>query len=140
MIPLGNDSEAEVMADINTTPLVDVLLVLLVMLIITIPIQLHSVQIEMPGRNAPPPITEPQVVRLDITPSGTFVWNGEVLAGRAALEERLQQAASGQPEQPEIHLRPDRLAKYDVVAAALAGAQRAGLKKIGLVGSEQFAQ
>ncbi|MES3002218.1 MAG: biopolymer transporter ExbD [Pseudomonadota bacterium] len=140
MIPLGSDSEAEVMADINTTPLVDVLLVLLVMLIITIPIQLHSVQIEMPGRNAPPPLTEPQVVRLDITPAGAFVWNGEVLAGRGALEERLQQAASAQPEQPEIHLRPDRLAKYDMVAAALAAAQRAGLKKIGLVGSEQFAQ
>ncbi|MBG9389204.1 ExbD/TolR family protein [Caenimonas aquaedulcis] len=138
MIPLGSDSEAEVMADINTTPLVDVLLVLLVMLIITIPIQLHSVNIEMPGRNAPPPLVEPQVVRIDVTPSGAFVWNGEVLAGRTELEARMQSAAQ-QQDQPEIHLRPDRLAKYDTVAIALAAAQRLGLKKIGLVGSEQFA-
>ena len=138
MIPLGSESEAEVMADINTTPLVDVLLVLLVMLIITIPIQLHSVNIEMPGSNAPPPLVEPQVVRVDVTPSGVFVWNGEVLPGRAELEARMQ-AAAAQQDQPEIHLRPDRLAKYDTVAIALAAAQRIGLKKIGLVGSEQFA-
>ena len=138
MIPLGSDSEAEVMADINTTPLVDVLLVLLVMLIITIPIQLHSVNLEMPGMNVPPPLVEPQVVRIDVTPGGTFVWNGEVLPGREELEARMQ-AASAQPDQPEIHLRPDRLAKYDTVAIALAAAQRLGLKKIGLIGSEQFA-
>jgi biopolymer transport protein ExbD len=134
------ESEAEVMVDINTTPLVDVLLVLLVMLIITIPIQLHSVNIEMPGSNTPPPPVQPEIVRIDITPGGGFVWNGEPLAGRAELEERLQKAAVAQPEQPEIHLRPNRLAKYDSVAAALASAQRLGLVKIGLVGSEQFAR
>jgi biopolymer transport protein ExbD len=139
MIPLGSDDEAEVMADINTTPLVDVLLVLLVMLIITIPIQLHSVNLEMPGTNPPAPAVEPQVVQLDVTPAGTFRWNGETLSGRAELEARLRDAAA-QPEQPEIHLRPDRAAKYEFVAAALASAQRLGLAKIGLVGSEQFAR
>ncbi|MDB5871595.1 MAG: biopolymer transport protein ExbD/TolR [Ramlibacter sp.] len=139
MIPLDSaDSEAEVMADINTTPLVDVLLVLLVMLIITIPIQLHSVNIEMPGSNTPPPPVQPEVVQIDVTPAGTYLWNGQALSGRAELDARLQQAASAQPEQPEIHLRPNRLAKYDSVAAALASAQRLGLTKIGLVGSEQF--
>jgi biopolymer transport protein ExbD len=139
MIPgAGMDPEPEVMVDINTTPLVDVLLVLLVMLIITIPIQLHSVDIEMPGRQAPPPLVEPEVVQIDVTPAGMFVWNGEPLAGRAELEARLR-TASAQPEQPEIHLRPNRTAKYDTVAAALAAAQRLGLSKIGLVGSEQFA-
>ena len=140
MMPLsGVDSEPEVMMDINTTPLVDVLLVLLVMLIITIPIQLHSVNLEMPGRQAPPSV-EPQVVQIDVTPGGAFLWNGEALAGRAELETRLRAAASAQPEQPEIHLRPNRAAKYEQVAAALASAQRLGLTKIGLVGSEQFAR
>ncbi|MGZ5785102.1 MAG: ExbD/TolR family protein [Ramlibacter sp.] len=141
MIPLqGPDSEQEVMVDINTTPLVDVLLVLLVMLIITIPIQLHSVNLEMPGANAPQPPVEPQVVQIDVTPGGRFLWNGEALADRTELDARLQAAAATQPEQPEIHLRPDRAAKYDAVAAALASAQRLGLTKIGLVGSEQFAR
>jgi biopolymer transport protein ExbD len=111
--------------------------VLLVMLIITIPIQLHSVNIEMPGSKAPPPM-QPEVVQVDVTPAGSFLWNGEPLAGRAELESRLR-TASAQPEQPEIHLRPHRAAKYDSVAAALAAAQRLGLAKIGLVGSEQFA-
>lgn len=139
MIPLGSDEDdAQVMADINTTPLVDVLLVLLVMLIITIPIQLHSVNLEMPSVNAPQPPVEPTIVQLEVTPAGTFTWNGEQLAGREALESRLREAAA-QPEQPEIHLRPDRAAKYEAVAAALASAQRFGLAKIGLVGSEQFA-
>jgi biopolymer transport protein ExbD len=137
-IKAGLEPDPEVMVDINTTPLVDVLLVLLVMLIITIPIQLHAVNIEMPGASAPPPPAEPVVVRLDVTPAGQFLWNGEALADRSALEAKLREAAS-RAEQPEIHLRPNRLAKYDAVAAALASAQRLGLVKIGLVGSEQFA-
>jgi biopolymer transport protein ExbD len=140
MIPMDTaEGDAEMMVDINTTPLVDVLLVLLVMLIITIPIHLHAVNIEMPGRRAAPPPTEPEIVRLDITPAGVFVWNGDMLAGREALEARLRDVAA-RPEQPEIHLRPDRAAKYDAVAAALASAQRTGLVKIGIVGSEQFAR
>jgi biopolymer transport protein ExbD len=139
MIPLGSDEDdAREMVDINTTPLVDVLLVLLVMLIITIPIQLHSVNLEMPSVNAPPPPVEPAIVQLDVTPAGTFTWNGEPLASREALEARLRDAAA-KADPPEIHLRPDRAAKYEAVAAALASAQRFGLQKIGLVGSEQFA-
>ncbi len=134
----GEDADPQVIVDINTTPLVDVLLVLLVMLIITIPIQLHSVSIEMPG--GPPPLrqTPPEVVKLDLMSSGLVLWNGQPLADRAALEVRLQ-AAAGQPEQPEIHLRPDRAARYEAVAAVLAASQRYGLQKIGIVGSEQFA-
>jgi len=138
-IDSGTEADADVMVDINTTPLVDVLLVLLVMLIITIPIRLHSVNIEMPGQQAPPPLAPPEIVQLEVTPFGTFVWNGQPLADRAELEARLQAAAATQPEQPELHLRPHRAAKYDAVAAALASAQRLGLVKIGLVGSEQFA-
>jgi biopolymer transport protein ExbD len=133
----SEESDAEVMVEMNTTPLIDVMLVLLVMLIITIPIQLHSVNLEMPSASAPPPQVEPQVVRLDVLPGGQVVWNGQALAGRDALEGKLAEAA-GQVEQPEIHLRPDRSAKYDSVAAVLAAAQRHGLAKVGLVGSEQF--
>lgn len=140
MIPLQDGAaEDEPMAEINTTPLVDVLLVLLVMLIITIPVQLHAVRIDMPAASLAPPPTEPEVVELDVTSAGTFVWNGTVLAGREALEARLRDAAA-QPAQPEIHLRPQGAAKYEVVAAALSAAQRLGLQKIGLVGSEQFSR
>jgi biopolymer transport protein ExbD len=137
LIRTGTEPDPEPLVDINTTPLVDVLLVLLVMLIVTIPIQLQAVSLEMPGRNAPPPTEPPQVVQLDIDAAGRFVWNGEPLADRAALEGKLHEAA-GQPQQPEIHVRPDRRAKYDAVAAALTSAQHEGLVKIGIVGMEQF--
>ena len=93
----------------------------------------------MPSANAPPPPSEPVVVQLDVTPAGDYVWNGESLRGREQLDERMRDAAA-QAEQPEIHLRPDARAKYERVAAALASAQRLGLVKIGLVGSEQFAR
>jgi biopolymer transport protein ExbD len=136
-IRAGVEPDPEPMVEINTTPLVDVLLVLLVMLIITIPIQLHAVNLEMPGRNAPPPATPPEVVQLEVNPGARFVWNGEVLADRAALEAKLREAAA-QGDPPEIHVRPHARAKYEAVAQALSSAQRMGLVKIGLVGSEQF--
>ena len=136
-IRAGTEPDPDPIVDINTTPLVDVLLVLLVMLIVTIPIQLNAVSLEMPGKVAPVPATPPDVVRLDIDAAGRFLWNGEALAGRAALDEKLREAAA-QAEQPEIHVRPDRRAKYEAVAAALTSAQRQGLLKIGIVGMEQF--
>ena len=137
---IGNSEEqdAQVMVEMNTTPLIDVMLVLLVMLIITIPIQLHSVNLDMPSTSAPPPRVEPQVVRIDVTAGGQLLWNAQPLADAGALEAKLA-AAAGQPDQPEIHLRPDRRAKYDTVAGVLAAAQRQGLVKVGLIGSEQFA-
>ena len=130
-------SGPEVMMDINTTPLIDVMLVLLVMLIITIPIQLHSVNLNMPTGNPPPPLVLPEVVKIDIDPSSVVYWNGLPVADRAALEENLK-AASAQAVQPELHLRPDKNAKYAIVAGVMASAQRLGLTKIGIVGSEQF--
>jgi biopolymer transport protein ExbD len=139
LIRTGAEADPEPMADINTTPLVDVLLVLLVMLIVTIPIQLQAVDLEMPGRTAPVPPVPPAMVQLDIDAAGRFLWDGEPLADRAALEAKLHEAAA-QPQQPEIHVRPDRRAKYDAVAAALTSAQHAGLVKIGIVGMEQFAE
>jgi biopolymer transport protein ExbD len=133
----GGGKDPEVMIDINTTPLIDVMLVLLVMLIITIPIQLHSVNLNLPTGNPPPPLVKPEVLKIDVDSSGIIYWNGEVVPDRATLEERLT-AAAAQPAQPEVHLRPDKLAKYEVVAAVMVSAQRLGLTKIGIVGSEQF--
>jgi len=132
------DDHHEEMSEINTTPLIDVMLVLLIMLIITIPIQTHAVKLEMPV-GAPPPASDikPEVVRLEIDFDGTILWNGEVVPTRAALEDRLR-AAARQSVQPELHLRPHKLVSYDHVAAVMASAQRLGLAKIGVLGNEQF--
>ena len=129
--------EPDVMVDINTTPLIDVMLVLLIMLIITIPIQLHSVNLNMPAGNPPPPTAEPVVVTIDIDFDGTVLWNGEALADRTALENTLAQAAAI-PDQPEVHIRPNKLGEYKSVATVLASAQRLGVTKLGMVGNEQF--
>ena len=133
----GGSGDPDVMMDINTTPLIDVMLVLLVMLIITIPIQLHSVNLNMPVGNPPPPLVLPEVVKIDVDDQSRVYWNGEWLQTPAELEERLQGAAA-KAVQPELHLRPDKLAKYEVVARVMAASQRLGLTKIGIVGSEQF--
>jgi biopolymer transport protein ExbD len=132
-------AEPEVMVDINTTPLIDVMLVLLIMLIITIPIQLHSVNLNMPVGNPPPPPTPPVVVQVDVDFDGTIYWNGKPLLDRDALETNLR-AVAAQADQPELHLRPNKLATYKYVAEVLASAQRLGVRKIGLVGNEQFIQ
>jgi biopolymer transport protein ExbD len=125
------------MAEINMVPLIDVMLVLLVMIIITIPIQLHSVNLNMPVGNPPPPLQLPEVVKLDIDDASRIYWNGEWLQDRPTLESKMR-AAAAQGTQPEIHLRPDKASKYRATAEVMASAQRLGLTKIGIVGSEQF--
>jgi len=133
----SSQRQADVMVDINTTPLIDVMLVLLIMLIITIPIQTHAVKLNMPIGNPPPITTQPQVVTIDVDFDGTIIWNGEALSGRQELEARMRGAAA-MADQPEIHLRPNKLVKYRNVAMVMASAQRLGLTKIGIVGHEQF--
>ena len=133
----GGSKEDEVMMDINTTPLIDVMLVLIIMLIITIPVQLHSVNLNMPAGNPPPPTKPPVVVTIDVDFDGTVLWNGEVVADQQALEARLVQTAA-EPDQPEVHLRPNKLVAYKNVAAVMAAAQRLGVTKLGMVGNEQF--
>jgi biopolymer transport protein ExbD len=133
----SRSNDPDVMIDINTTPLIDVMLVLLVMLIITIPIQLHAVNLNLPIGNPPPPVTLPEVVKLDIDDQSKVYWNGDVVPDRQTLESKMY-AAAHQSVQPEVHLRPNKLAKYGVVAGVMASAQRLGLTKIGIVGSEQF--
>ena len=132
----GSGGEPDVMMDINTTPLIDVMLVLIIMLIITIPVQLHSVNLNMPV-GTPPPLKEPVVVTIDIDFDGTVSWNGEPVADRNQLEARLSQSAA-QPDQPEVHIRPNKLVEYKAVAAVLASSQRLGVTKLGMVGNEQY--
>jgi biopolymer transport protein ExbD len=134
----GNSSgDPEVMVEMNTTPLIDVMLVLLIMLIITIPIQLHSVNLNMPIGNPPPPLVPPEIVQIRIEGDGNIFWNGEQLSDVANLEQQLTVIA-GQPSPPELHIRPDKAVPYRYVASVMAAVQRKGLTKIGLVGSEQF--
>lgn len=134
---VGSGGDDDVMVDINTTPLIDVMLVLLIMFIITIPIQTHAVKMNMPVPNNAPPPKPPEIVRIDVDFDGTIGWNGEIVPDRATLEARLAQVAA-QPDQPEVHLRPNKLVTYKVVAMIMASAQRLGVTKIGIVGQEQF--
>ena len=132
----GGDDDAPMM-DINTTPLIDVMLVLIIMLIITIPIQTHAVKMNMPVGPSSPPPKPPEIVRIDVDFDGTIGWNGVIVPDRAELENRLAQVAA-LPDQPEVHLRPNKLVSYKVVAMVMASAQRLGVTKIGLIGNEQF--
>jgi biopolymer transport protein ExbD len=131
----------EEMCDINTTPLIDVMLVLLVTLIITLPVMTHAVKLDMPdlSHQQPPPPVQPEVIDLEIDFDGTVVWNGTQVPSMDTLEGYFHTYADKDP-QPEIHLRPDRRAKYDVVAKVLAAAQRNRMKKIGFVNTAEFAE
>ncbi len=131
--------EGNVVPEMNTTPLIDVMLVLLVMLIITIPVQTHAVKLDMPAGPPPPQtnVVEPEVITIEVDFDGTVIWNGTVLSSREEMEQQMTLKAAQQP-QPEVHLRPNKLVKYKYVAAVLASAQRLGLNKIGMVGNEQF--
>jgi biopolymer transport protein ExbD len=135
---VGGGGEGEPMMEINTTPLIDVMLVLLIMFIITLPVMSHAVKLDMPRPSqAPPPpeeIMEP--IRLDIDWDGSIIWNGS-LVQLDQLENYFRAEASKTP-QPELHVRPDRRANYDTVAKVLALAQRNGMQRIGFVGNEQF--
>ncbi len=132
----GGDEDS-VMVEMNTTPLIDVMLVLIIMLIITIPLQTHAVKMNMPVGPSSVPPKPPEIVRIDVDFDGTIGWNGEIVPDRATLENKLSMVAA-QPDQPEVHLRPNKLVSYKVVAMVMASAQRLGVTKIGLVGNEQF--
>jgi len=135
----SGSGEGEVMVEMNTTPLIDVMLVLLTLLIITLPIQTHAVKLDMPVPPKvppPPPLVPP--VELVVDFDGSILWNGTPV-DRATLDSYLVNAATAEV-QPEIHLNPDRLAKYDTVAMVLADAQRLGVTKIGFKDTAQYSQ
>ena len=133
----SSSGENEVMVEMNTTPLIDVMLVMLVMLIVTIPIQTHAVKLDMPQPNTKPPLIPPTIVELAVDFDGTISWDGRAV-DFPTLEAYFQQESAKGDTQDEIHLRPNRLAKYDTVAKVLAAAQRLGVTKIGFVGNEQY--
>jgi biopolymer transport protein ExbD len=127
------------MCEINTTPLIDVMLVLLVTLILSLPVQTHAVKLDMPPPNPnPPPVdVKPEIIDLDVDADGTIAWNGQVMT-LTALDSQFKPEAAKEM-QPEIHFRPDRRARYEVVAKVLATAQRNHMTKIGFVNTAEFA-
>ena len=135
--PIHTD-EPEVMMEINTTPLIDVMLVLLIMLIITIPAQLHSVNLDLPVAAPPKKKAEQVVIKIEVDANNQISWNGKALASREELQSKLQEASQREP-QPELHVRSHAKAKYETTMTVMANAQRLGLKKLGIVGAEQFA-
>jgi biopolymer transport protein ExbD len=125
----AQSNEAQPMVEMNTTPLIDVMLVLLVMLIITIPMQLHSVPLDMPSSSSN---AQPELVRVQIDAGGFVRWNGELITSEATLDERLRQAAQ-LPLQPEIHITPEPNTPYALVVTMTASAQKMGLRQVGVV-------
>jgi biopolymer transport protein ExbD len=137
----SGDGEPDVIMDVNTTPLIDVMLVLLVMLIITIPIQLHTINLDMPPPQPPPavPPPDPVIHTVLIDFDGTVYWDEVALPNIDAVNAKMQETgAVSISEQPEIHIKPNKLVDYGVVAAVMASAQRNNVKKMGMVGNEQY--
>jgi len=126
------DSDDEVMNEINMTPLVDVMLVLLIIFIVTIPVINHAVKIDLPRATNQPNEDKPQNINLSIDAEGKITWNNAPVADEAELEANIALAAQRQP-QPELHLRADRNVRYERVAEVMAAAQRGGLGKIGFI-------
>jgi len=134
----SSSGDPEVLMDINTTPLIDVMLVLLVMLIITIPIQLHAVNLDMPVGAPPANNIKPEKVQIDIDEANVVYWQGLPVSAQE-LEEKMTVLAQ-MPFQPEVHIRPNKASQYAVFANVLSTSKRKGLTKMAVIGSEQFVQ
>ena len=131
-------ADPEPMMDINTTPLIDVMLVLLVMLIITIPIQLHAVNLELPVGTPPKSDIKPEKVQIDIDDRSVVYWQGLPVTAQE-LDQKMQELST-LPVQPEIHVRPNKDCQYAVFANVLSTTKRKGLNKVAVIGAEQFVQ
>ena len=127
----GGGGSGAPMAEINVTPLVDVMLVLLIIFIITVPVMKHSVNVDLPRATNQPELIKPETVRLSVAADGKYYWN-ETQVSDEELLPRLQAEAAKEP-QPDLHIRGDKEVRYERVAQAMAAAQRAGVRKIGFV-------
>lgn len=127
----GGLDDEEVMSEINMTPLVDVMLVLLIIFILTVPVLTHVVKIDLPQADNVPNEVKPKTIALSVSADAAIHWNDDVITAEE-LDLRLQDVAQQQP-QPEIHLRGDRAVAYEHVVAVMAAAQRAGVEKLGFV-------
>jgi biopolymer transport protein ExbD len=125
------DDTDDVMNEINMTPLVDVMLVLLIIFIITVPVMKHSVNIDLPRASNQPQETKPETIRLSVDAQGQYWWNEQRIEDKD-LEPMLQAEAKREP-QPELHIRGDKEVRYERVAQAMAAAQQTGLRKIGFI-------
>lgn len=134
----GGAEDGEPMMDMNTTPLIDVMLVLLIMFIITIPIQTHAVKVDLPVNdpNQVQPPVDPIKNKITIDPAGTIAWNGTPV-NEATLTQYLETSITLDPE-PELQFQPDPQARYEVVDQTLALIKRANVTKLGFVGNEQY--
>ena len=137
-ISIGANDDSGPIADMNTTPLVDVMLVLLILFIITLPVMTNSTNLHI-GKGPPVIETQREAISLAIDFDGTILWNGAVVEDLAQLE-RYFAVEAGKANQPELHVQPDRRAKYDTVAQVLAIAQRSGMQRIGFAGQERFVE
>ena len=133
----SNNSEGEPMMEINTTPLIDVMLVLIIMLIITIPIQTHAVKLDLPqNSNTNPPPIDPIKNKIVVTPQGAVLWNGTPVQ-LTQLRQYLDITKQMNPE-PELHLQPDPAARYELVDQVLVVTKQAQVTKMGFVGNEGY--
>jgi len=127
-----SDNDDEMLSEINMIPLIDVMLVLLIVFIITVPVMKHAVNVDLPRASNEKELVKPETVRLSVDAAGNYFWNEQKLADDNALQGQLAIAASQNP-QPDLHIRGDRAVRYERVAQAMAAAQQAGVKKIGFV-------
>lgn len=123
--------DSEVMSEINMIPLIDVMLVLLIVFMITVPVMTHSVNVNLPQASTEPVRNKPETIRLSVDVAGAFHWN-QTRISQSEMEERLAQAALMDP-QPDVHIRGDKAVRYEHVATAMAAAQRAGIRKLAFV-------
>ena len=134
---VGSGGDGAPMMEMNTTPLIDVMLVLIIMLIVTLPVMTHAVKLDMPRPDNTPPPVQPEMVTIRIDYDGTILWNDTAVPNLATLE-RYFKVESQKVPQPQVAIRPDARARYDTVAQVLASAQRNRIEKMGLIGNEQF--
>ena len=127
----GLESSDDMVSEINMVPLIDVMMVLLIIFIITVPVLTHSVKLDLPHAETQPHTLRPETVTISVTADGVVNWN-ESVVDEAALESRLRAAANRQP-QPEVHIRGDRRVYYERVVKTMAAVQRAGILKLGFI-------